>query len=86
MTVSQVSLTWLESIQTLKNSNITEWQGFSVEAIVTFILVLTVFACIDNNRKDLGGSFPLTIGFSIVVGSLFGVRIIFLRKNYSFSL
>ena len=34
---------------------------------------MTIFACIDNKRSDLGGSFPLTIGFAIVVGSLIGV-------------
>ena len=33
---------------------------------------MTIFACIDKKRTDLGGSFPLTIGFAICVGALFG--------------
>ena len=63
-------------LTTLGNS-VTAFQGFGVECIITFILVLTIFACIDKKRKDLGGSFPLTIGFAITVGALFGVSSIF---------
>ena len=58
---------------TTLNNRITAYQGVAVELIITFILVMTIFACIDNKRSDLGGSFPLTIGFAIVVGALFGV-------------
>jgi MIP family channel proteins len=47
-------------------------QAFGVEFIITFILILTVFSCVDENRNDIHGSFPLTIGLAIVVGSLFG--------------
>lgn len=59
---------------TTLNSNVTSLQGFCVECIITFILVITIFACIDRKRKDLGGSFPLQIGFAIMVGALFGVN------------
>ncbi len=59
------------------SSEITAYQGFGVEAIITFILILTIFASIDGKRKDLGGSFPLSIGFSLVVGALFGVGVLF---------
>ena len=47
-------------------------QGFGVEFIITFILVLTVFSCVDEQRKDLHGSFPLSIGIAIIIGGLFG--------------
>ncbi|CAF0749105.1 unnamed protein product [Brachionus calyciflorus] len=47
-------------------------QGFFVEVIITFILVFCIFSSIDKRRKDLGGSFPLTIGFAVTVGALFG--------------
>ncbi len=47
-------------------------QAFGVEFIITFILVLTVFSCVDEERKDLNGSFPLSIGIAIIIGSLFG--------------
>ena len=65
------------------NQQITPIQGLGVEAIITFILLLTIFASIDSKRKDLGGSFPLSIGFALVVGALFGVGFTFLIiKNY----
>lgn len=57
---------------TLLNKDLTPIQGFSIELIITFILILTIFACIDTKRKDLHGSFPLTVGFAVMVGSLFG--------------
>ena len=72
--VTQVSLSWLELTQTQLHTKLSHWQGFGIEAVITFILVLTIFACIDNERKDLGGSFPLSIGLSITACSLFGVR------------
>lgn len=49
--------------------------AFGVEFIVTFVLAFTVFACVDSKRKDLGGSYPLAIGFSVIVGALFGVKL-----------
>lgn len=58
---------------TLLNDQITPFQGFLVEVLITFILIITIFACIDKNRNDIGGSFPLTIGFAVTVGVLFGV-------------
>jgi aquaporin-4 len=63
---------------TTLSRSVTAFQGFGVECIITFILVLTIFACIDKKRKDLGGSFPLTIGFAITVGALFGVSCCYL--------
>jgi glycerol uptake facilitator-like aquaporin len=44
------------------NNELTLAQGFGVEFIITFILVLTVYACVDKHRNDLNGSFPLQIG------------------------
>ncbi|KAK3606998.1 hypothetical protein CHS0354_023396 [Potamilus streckersoni] len=48
--------------------------GVGVEFCVTFVLVLTVFAACDKARKDLGGSFPLTIGLSVTMCHLFAIR------------
>ncbi|KAK3607001.1 hypothetical protein CHS0354_023399 [Potamilus streckersoni] len=45
-----------------------------VEFCISFILVLTVFASCDKRRKDLGGSFPLTIGMSVTMCHLFAVK------------
>jgi glycerol uptake facilitator-like aquaporin len=62
------------------NQNISLFKAFGVEAIITFLLAFTIFACLDKNRKDLGGSYPLAIGLSVTVGALFGVS--FLNKKY----
>ncbi|CAG5114724.1 unnamed protein product, partial [Candidula unifasciata] len=48
-------------------------QGFGVELSITFVYVLTVFACQDDKRSDLKGSAPLTIGLAAVVCHLFAV-------------
>lgn len=69
---SETKLAPMQIGLTTLNSNVTSLQGFCVECIITFILVITIFACIDRKRKDLGGSFPLQIGFAIMVGALFG--------------
>ena len=60
---------------TVLNPKLTEAQGYFIEMIVTFILMMTVFACVDSKRKDLSGSFPLTIGLAVTVGALFAVSI-----------
>lgn len=58
---------------TLVNKDVSMLKAFGVEVIITFLLALTVFACIDKKRKDLGGSYPLSIGLSVTCGALFGV-------------
>jgi len=49
-------------------------QAFGIELVITFVLVFTVFASCDKYRNDLGGSVPLTIGFSITVCHLFAIK------------
>ena len=66
---------------TLLNKNLTTSQGVGVEIIITFIFMLTIFACLDSNRKDLSGSFPLTIGFAIAIGCFFGVNFVIFNIN-----
>ena len=51
------------------------WQIFSVEFVLTFLLVFTIFATLDPNRKSLGSD-SLSIGIAYLVCSLSGVRII----------
>ena len=53
--------------------DLTAAQGFGVEFLITFTLVLTVMASTDENREDLKGSAPLTIGLSVVLGHLLTV-------------
>lgn len=56
------------------NGDVTAEQAFGVELLITFVLVLTVFASSDSNRKDLNGSAPLTIGLSVTVCHLFAIK------------
>ncbi|KAL3858940.1 hypothetical protein ACJMK2_009189 [Sinanodonta woodiana] len=48
--------------------------GVIVELIITCVLVLTVHTSCDKHRKDLSGSFPLTIGLSVTMCHLFAVK------------
>jgi glycerol uptake facilitator-like aquaporin len=56
--------------------NVTDAQGFGVEAMITFVVVLTVLASLDEKRTDLHGSAPLTIGLAVALGHLFAVSMI----------
>eukprot|EP00057_Strongylocentrotus_purpuratus_P019287 XP_011673761.1 PREDICTED: aquaporin AQPAe.a-like isoform X2 [Strongylocentrotus purpuratus] len=49
------------------------WQGFGVEFVITFHLVLMVFATIDSRRTDIQGSSALAIGFTVATGLLYGI-------------
>ena len=55
-------------------------QGFGIELIITFVLVFAVFSSVDSLRKDIGGSIPLTIGFSISMCHLWAVSILILLQ------
>lgn len=55
------------------NGDVTEAQGFGVEVMITFVLVFTVLASIDEKRTDLNGSAPLTIGLAVAVGHLVAI-------------
>lgn len=67
---------------TLVNEHISLLNAFFIEFVMTFFLALTVFACIDSKRKDLGGSAPLTIGLSVTVAALFGVIELIILKCF----
>jgi aquaporin-4 len=54
---------------------VTVEQAFGIEFMITFVLVFTVFASVDNRRTDLNGSTPLTIGFSVALCHLFAVSL-----------
>ena len=50
--------------------------GFLIEFVVTYVLVLTVYAAAADEDNDVKGSPPLAIGLAITIGHLFAVSII----------
>lgn len=48
-------------------------QVFFIETLITFVLVWTVFATCDSQRKDHVGSGALTVGLSIIMCHLWAV-------------
>lgn len=46
-----------------------------IEYMITFLLVLTVFATVDSRRTGLSGSGPLAIGLSVAMGHLWAVSL-----------
>lgn len=60
---------------TTVNDNLSPGQGFGIEFMITFVLVLVVFASAAdaNNAPNVKGSAPLAIGLSITTCHLFAV-------------
>ncbi|CAH1780060.1 unnamed protein product [Owenia fusiformis] len=58
---------------TMVDSKLTYSQGFGIEFIITFILIMTVFAITDPARNDNLGSGPLHVGIAIGMGHLLAV-------------
>lgn len=56
-------------------NNTTSGQAVTMELFLTFQLVLCIFASTDDRRSDNLGSPALSIGFSVALGHLLGVRI-----------
>lgn len=59
---------------TALNPDISATQGLIIEAIITFVLVLTVEAVCDDRRTDIKGSVPVAVGLAITCCHLAAVR------------
>ncbi|CAG2107542.1 unnamed protein product [Medioppia subpectinata] len=53
------------------HDQLNSWQIFGVEFVLTFLVVFTIFATLDPNRKSLGSD-SLSIGIAYLVCSLTG--------------
>ncbi|XP_033126072.1 aquaporin AQPAn.G-like [Anneissia japonica] len=47
-------------------------QGFLLEFVISFQLILTIFVAVDEGRFDLKGSGALAVGLAVACGILFG--------------
>jgi hypothetical protein len=60
---------------TVPTPGVNTGQAFGIEFVLTFLLVLTVFACTDHKRQHYGYEVPLAIGFCVTVCHLIGVSV-----------
>ncbi|XP_041362069.1 neurogenic protein big brain-like [Gigantopelta aegis] len=58
---------------TLPDEAMTIWQGLGLEILLTFLLVFTIFATVDKNRKEMGSK-AFAIGLALTVCHLAGYR------------
>ena len=58
---------------TLQHQDITAAQSFTLEAVLTFVWVLTLFASSDANRADLSRGAPLATGLAVTLCHLYAV-------------
>jgi aquaporin related protein len=49
------------------------FKGILVEFVITFVLVLVVYAAAADESNTVKGSAPLAIGLAITIGHLFAV-------------
>ncbi|XP_055715588.1 aquaporin AQPAe.a [Phlebotomus papatasi] len=59
---------------TMLAENILPMQGLGLEFFLGFVLVLTVFGVIDENKPDSKYLAPLAIGMTVTFGHLAGIR------------
>ena len=64
----------VELSNTVPGPAVAIWSVFIIELIITFVLVLTVFATCDSLRPGIGGSGPLAAGLAVSMCNLWAVR------------
>ena len=58
------------------------FKGFLIEFVITFVLVLTVYAAAADDENEVKGSPPLAIGLAITIAHLFAVNISMIHNQY----
>ena len=60
---------------TTLSPGVSEGQGFAIEFLITFILIMVIFgaAADEDNQLNVKGSAPLAIGLAITACHLFAV-------------
>ena len=56
-------------------SNLSAGQAFGMEFVLTFLLILTIFAVTDSDRQHRGYEIPLAIGIAVFICHMVGVSI-----------
>jgi len=64
----------VELSNTVPGPGVAIWSVFIIELIITFVLVLTVFATYDSLRPGISGSGPLATGLAVTMCHLWAVR------------
>ena len=55
-------------------NNVTTWQAFGLEIVLTYMMMFGVFAATDPDRNFPGYGMPLAIGICVFICLLVGVR------------
>jgi len=67
----------IPGITGFRSAGLNAGQAFLIEFVITFVLVLTVYAAAADDGNEVKGSAPLAIGLAIAIAHLFAVRVIY---------
>lgn len=80
-TISQTSICFCPLVHLQLQPGISLGMATTVEVFLTMQLVVCIFAVTDERRNGRLGSAALSIGFSVTIGHLMGVRLPEIKKK-----